>query len=180
MKDIPHFAAVTMVAFFNVLHIAVPVRVEENLDTTGFSLDDDEETNTNMTALFVAISPKALLEIRIDLEKRMNFEPATPYKPLSDACIENRSTDADGNTSNVSDSAKASSVHSKSGGNYLPAAEMTKMMSMMEDRFHEMKISFDDVKNELDTVKLELENVKSQTRSDLFTALEGICKFFKV
>ena len=51
------------------------------------SLDDDEVVNNGLVALFVAISPRALLEIRVEIEKTLNFEPATNLntRPISAA-----------------------------------------------------------------------------------------------
>lgn len=175
VNGIPHFATVTMIAFFNPLYIAVPVRVEDNLDATGLSLDDDEESNTSLTALFVAISPRSLLEIRVDLEKTLNFEPATSYRPISGGLFESTTHEVETNSSNVSSTAK--SVNPKSG-NFLPASEVEKLVTTMEDRFRDLNLRFNEVKEELEIVKLEMENVKDVTRSDLITALEGICKFF--
>ncbi|KAE9552426.1 hypothetical protein FO519_004367 [Halicephalobus sp. NKZ332] len=172
VNGIPHFATVTMIAFFNPLYIAVPVRVEDNLDATGLSLDDDEESNTSLTALFVAISPRSLLEIRVDLEKTLNFEPATSYRPISAGLFESGTHEIETNSSNVSSVAKQSNP--KSGGNFVPAPEVEKLITTMEDRFKELNLRFNEVKEELDTVKLEMENVKDVTRSDLITALEGI------
>ena len=64
-------------------------------------MDDDccEQTTNGLVALFVAISPRSLLEIRVEIEKTLNFEPATSFsnRPLSGA------TSADNSYGNVLD-----------------------------------------------------------------------------
>lgn len=59
----------------------------------------------------------------------------------------------------------------------IPLFDEAKFLEAMDEKFKEMQQKFEGVTAELTKVNCELENVRTQTRSDLSTALDQLCKF---
>jgi hypothetical protein len=187
VNEVPHFAACTLIAFYNSIYIAVPVQIEDNVDAKNDFLadldDDDEVTNNGLVALFVAISPRALLELRVEIEKTLNFEPATSFgnRPLSAAAsADNSYGNALDISSNPPVSGGSTKGSTKSSHPPIPSFDEEKFLEAIDEKFKEMQQKFEAVTAELTKVNSELENVRTQTRSDLSTALDQLSNELRV
>jgi WD40 repeat protein len=188
VNEVPHFAACTLIAFYNSIYIAVPVQIEDTVDAKNEFLadmsdeEDEEVVNNGLVALFVAISPRALLEIRVEIEKTLNFEPATSFgnRPLSAAASADNSF---GNAVDIVSNPPASASTKGSSKNShppIPLFDEAKFLEAMDEKFKEMQQKFEGVTAELTKVNCELENVRTQTRSDLSTALDQLSNELRV
>uniref|UniRef100_A0A7E4VGE6 Ge1_WD40 domain-containing protein n=1 Tax=Panagrellus redivivus TaxID=6233 RepID=A0A7E4VGE6_PANRE len=200
VNEVPHFASATMIAFFNTLYIACPVSVvEEHRENSDLFGDDDGESgsSSNLVALLVAICPRSLLEIDIDLEQTVSFEPVLPPggPPLSVQTIPEEVSPLPSSspirnipatvrsppvvtTEGLIEAPIAASVSTSALQHAAPApvVDFTNLIKLLNDQFGSLE---NRISTELQQVNYELQGLRSQSRSDLETAMEHITNEFR-
>ncbi|KAI1711168.1 WD40 region of ge1, enhancer of mRNA-decapping protein domain-containing protein [Ditylenchus destructor] len=195
VSTMPCFASCTLVSFCNPMLCVVPCGLAESMDC-DLSLEEDDSTPNSILAAFVAITPRSLLELSIDLERC----------PESDTWSAVRShADMEEQQQQVEDILRISTCGSYSGGIALPkstdksnsthsnnaninASNSTKalehltnkVMTLMEEKMNAMSEKIEALSGEVDKLQRENRNLRNEQNDNLSNVLEKISNELKL
>uniref|UniRef100_A0A915ERZ1 Enhancer of mRNA-decapping protein 4 WD40 repeat region domain-containing protein n=1 Tax=Ditylenchus dipsaci TaxID=166011 RepID=A0A915ERZ1_9BILA len=204
VTTMPCFASCTQVNFCNPLLSVVPCGLVENLDC-DLSLDEDDSSPSSITATFVAITHRSLLELSIDLE-RCQIDPTawlnTPRSQLDvdeqhmeEALQINTNLAADVELVVIGDEAPEivknsektvyphSNAHLNSGtsDNTSILEEFSnKIINLIDEKMHNMSVKIGQLSIEVEKLQQENRDLRNEQTDNLSNVLEKISNEIKM